>query len=155
MSGVTAMSHTRPCGSYGPGHLMHWIQGKKSYEDGQPIIKVKVVAVHDVNRACSSWTTRVTASGETSGWVPVSRSTIWFSVGNPLRRCRATTSSVKQPAQPSSPPNTHRPRSLDVGARVKVRADGDDYDGKIGTGGQRHLCYDGDRPTTAVTDQAS
>jgi hypothetical protein len=29
----------RSCGSYGPGHLMHWIQGKKSYEDGQPIIK--------------------------------------------------------------------------------------------------------------------
>jgi len=22
---------------------MHWIQGKKSHEDGQPIIKVKVV----------------------------------------------------------------------------------------------------------------
>ncbi|MCV7401284.1 hypothetical protein H7K24_14090 [Mycobacterium fragae] len=26
---------------------MHWIQRKKSHEDGQPIIKVKVVAVHD------------------------------------------------------------------------------------------------------------
>jgi len=26
---------------------MHWIQGKKSHEDGQPVIKVKVVAVHD------------------------------------------------------------------------------------------------------------
>jgi len=26
---------------------MHWIQGKKSHDDGQPIIKVKVVAVHD------------------------------------------------------------------------------------------------------------
>ena len=26
---------------------MHWIQGKQSLEDGQPIIKVKVVAVHD------------------------------------------------------------------------------------------------------------
>ena len=37
----------RSCGSYGPGHLLHWIQGKKSHEDGQPIIKVKVVAVHD------------------------------------------------------------------------------------------------------------
>ena len=36
-----------PCGSYGPGHLMHWIQRKKSCEDGQPIVKVKVVAVHD------------------------------------------------------------------------------------------------------------
>jgi len=26
---------------------MHWIQAKKSHEDGQPIIKVKVAAVHD------------------------------------------------------------------------------------------------------------
>ena len=50
MSGVTAMSQNRSCGSYGPGHLMHWIQGKKSHEDGQPIIKVKVVAVHDDGR---------------------------------------------------------------------------------------------------------
>ena len=50
MSGVTAMSRNRSCGSYGPGHLMHWIQGKKSHEDGQPIIKVKVVAVHDDGR---------------------------------------------------------------------------------------------------------
>jgi hypothetical protein len=40
----------RSCGSYGPGHLMHWIQGKKSHEEGQPIIKVKVVAVHDDGR---------------------------------------------------------------------------------------------------------
>ena len=38
------------CGSYGPGHLIHWIQAKKSHEDGQPIIKVKVVAVHDDGR---------------------------------------------------------------------------------------------------------
>src|SRR6478609_5992120 len=51
MSGVTAMSQNRSCGSYGPGHLMHWIQAKKSHEDGQPIIKVKVVAVHDDRRA--------------------------------------------------------------------------------------------------------
>jgi hypothetical protein len=50
MSGVTAMSQNRSCGSYGPGHLMHWIQGKKSHEDGQPVIKVKVVAVHDDGR---------------------------------------------------------------------------------------------------------
>jgi hypothetical protein len=50
MSGVTAMSRNRSCGSYGPGHLMHWIQGKKSHEDGQPVIKVKVVAVHDDGR---------------------------------------------------------------------------------------------------------
>jgi hypothetical protein len=41
------MPRNRSCGSYGPGHIMHWIQGKKSHEDGQPIIKVKVVAVHD------------------------------------------------------------------------------------------------------------
>jgi hypothetical protein len=40
----------RSCGSYGPGHLMHWIQAKKSHEEGQPIIKVKVVAVHDDGR---------------------------------------------------------------------------------------------------------
>jgi len=44
------MSQNRSCGSYGPGHLMHWIQGKKSHEDGQPVIKVKVVAVHDDGR---------------------------------------------------------------------------------------------------------
>jgi hypothetical protein len=41
------MPRNRSCGSYGPGHLMRWIQGKKSHEDGQPIIKVKVAAVHD------------------------------------------------------------------------------------------------------------
>src|SRR6478752_526630 len=29
LSGVTAMSQNRSCGSYGPGHLMHCIQGKK------------------------------------------------------------------------------------------------------------------------------
>src|ERR1700679_104384 len=45
--GSTAMPRNRYCGSYGPGHLMHWIQGKKSHEDEQPIIKVKLVAVHD------------------------------------------------------------------------------------------------------------
>ena len=44
------MPRNRSCGSYGPGHLMHWIQAKKSHEDGQPIIKVKVVAVHDDGR---------------------------------------------------------------------------------------------------------
>lgn len=47
--GTTAMSD-RVCGFYRPGHQMHWIQGKKSHEDGQPIIKVKVVAVHDDGR---------------------------------------------------------------------------------------------------------
>jgi hypothetical protein len=41
------MPRNSSCGSYGPGHLMHWIQGKKSHEDGQPIIRLKVVAVHD------------------------------------------------------------------------------------------------------------
>jgi len=41
------MPRNHYCGSYGPGHLMHWIQTKKSHEDGQPIIKVKVTAVHD------------------------------------------------------------------------------------------------------------
>jgi hypothetical protein len=44
------MSQNHSCGSYGPGHLMHWIQGKKSHEDGQAIIRVKVVAVHDDGR---------------------------------------------------------------------------------------------------------
>jgi hypothetical protein len=33
-----------------PRPLMHWIQAKKSHEDGQPIIKVKVAAVHDDGR---------------------------------------------------------------------------------------------------------
>jgi hypothetical protein len=41
----------RSCWSYGPGHLTHWVQAKKSHEDAQPIIKVKVVAVHDDGRA--------------------------------------------------------------------------------------------------------
>ncbi len=41
------MPTNRSCGSYGPGHLMHWIQAKKSHEDGQPIHKVRIVAVHD------------------------------------------------------------------------------------------------------------
>jgi hypothetical protein len=45
------MPRNRSCGSYGPGHLMHWIQAKKSHEDAQPIIKAKVVAVHDDGRA--------------------------------------------------------------------------------------------------------
>ena len=44
------MPRNRSCGSYGPGHLMRWIQAKKSHEDGQPIIKVKVAAVHDDGR---------------------------------------------------------------------------------------------------------
>jgi len=35
------MPRNRSCGSYGPGHLMHWIQGKKSRADGHRIIKVK------------------------------------------------------------------------------------------------------------------
>jgi hypothetical protein len=30
----------RSCGSYGPGHQMHWIQAKKSWEDEQPMIDV-------------------------------------------------------------------------------------------------------------------
>ena len=30
--------------------LMHWIQAKKSHEDGQPIHKVRIVAVHDDGR---------------------------------------------------------------------------------------------------------
>ena len=38
------------CGSYGPGHLMHWIQAKKSHEDDQPVVKVTVVGVHDDGR---------------------------------------------------------------------------------------------------------
>ena len=44
------MPRNRSCGSYGPGHLMHWIQWKKSHEEGQPIIRVKIVAVHDDGR---------------------------------------------------------------------------------------------------------
>jgi len=48
--GSNAMPRNRSCGSYGPGHIMHWIQGKKAHEDRQPTIKVKVVAVHDDGR---------------------------------------------------------------------------------------------------------
>jgi hypothetical protein len=35
------MRRNRFCWSYGPGHLMHWIQGKKSHAHGHPITKVK------------------------------------------------------------------------------------------------------------------
>jgi len=44
------MPRNRSCGLYGPGHCMHWIQAKKSHEDDQPIINVKVTAVHDNGR---------------------------------------------------------------------------------------------------------
>jgi hypothetical protein len=37
------------CKSYRPGHQAHWIQKKKSREDGQPLIDVTVV-VHDDGR---------------------------------------------------------------------------------------------------------
>jgi hypothetical protein len=36
----------RSCKSYRPGHQVHWIQAKKSSEEGQPVIYVSVV-VHD------------------------------------------------------------------------------------------------------------
>ena len=36
----------RSCGSYGPGHQMHWIQAKKSAEEG-PLIHVSVVFNND------------------------------------------------------------------------------------------------------------
>jgi hypothetical protein len=48
------MSHSRirpinrSCGSYGPGHQVHWIQAKKSADEG-PVIHVSVV-VHDDGR---------------------------------------------------------------------------------------------------------
>jgi hypothetical protein len=32
----------RFCGLYGPGHLVHWIQAKKSHKDDQPVVKVTV-----------------------------------------------------------------------------------------------------------------
>jgi hypothetical protein len=38
----------RSCGSYGPGHQVHWIQAKKSAEEG-PVIHVSIV-VHDDGR---------------------------------------------------------------------------------------------------------
>jgi hypothetical protein len=37
----------RSCGSYGPGHQMHWIQAKKSWEGEQPMIDVSIVVHHD------------------------------------------------------------------------------------------------------------
>ena len=48
--GSAAMSQNQVCGSYGPGHRMHWIQGKKSFEPRQLTAKVKAVAVHDDGR---------------------------------------------------------------------------------------------------------
>jgi hypothetical protein len=37
----------RSCGSYGPGHQMHWIQAKKPWEGEQPMIDVSIVVHHD------------------------------------------------------------------------------------------------------------
>jgi hypothetical protein len=39
--GSDAMPRNRFCGSFGRGHLMRWIQGKKSHADGHMIINVK------------------------------------------------------------------------------------------------------------------
>ena len=39
----------RSCGSYGPGHQVHWIQAKKSWEDEQPMIDVSIM-VHQNGR---------------------------------------------------------------------------------------------------------
>lgn len=44
------MSLHQTCGSYGPGHLIHWVQAKKSHEPDQPVIAVKIVAVQDDGR---------------------------------------------------------------------------------------------------------
>lgn len=41
------MSRNKRCGSYGPGHQMHWVQTRKADDPEQPLIRVKVVAVHD------------------------------------------------------------------------------------------------------------
>lgn len=40
------MSQSRSCGSYGPGHLVHWVQAKKARELDE-YVRVKVLAVHD------------------------------------------------------------------------------------------------------------
>ena len=37
----------RSCGSYGPGHQVHWIQAKKSAENPQPVIDVSIVVHPD------------------------------------------------------------------------------------------------------------
>jgi len=39
----------RSCGSYGPGHQVHWVQARKSAENPQPVSHVSVV-VHDDGR---------------------------------------------------------------------------------------------------------
>lgn len=49
LGGAEVSTH-QPCGSFGPGHQIHWIQAKKSREPGQPVVAVKVVAVHDDGR---------------------------------------------------------------------------------------------------------
>ncbi|MGV0838463.1 hypothetical protein [Mycolicibacterium thermoresistibile] len=40
------MSQNRSCGSYGAGHLVHWVQAKKARELDE-YVRVKVIAVHD------------------------------------------------------------------------------------------------------------
>jgi hypothetical protein len=37
----------RSCGSYGPGHQVHWIQAKKSWEELQSAVAVDVAIDHD------------------------------------------------------------------------------------------------------------
>lgn len=44
------MSANRPCASDRSGHCMHWILAKKSHEYDQPVIEVKVTAVHHDGR---------------------------------------------------------------------------------------------------------
>ena len=38
------------CGLYRAGHLMHWVQMKKSHEGDEPTVPVKIAAVHDDGR---------------------------------------------------------------------------------------------------------
>jgi hypothetical protein len=63
---------------------------------------------------------------------------------------------AKLPAKNADPPAVQKPKSNDlrVGTRVKVRAAGDDYDGKIGTI-QTQLDDDGDGLTIGVILKAT
>jgi hypothetical protein len=69
----------------------------------------------------------------------------------PNSNSKPLTSPAKQLDQPSTPPSSHKPTPgvMGVGARVKVKSAGDDYDGKIGTV-QTHLDDDGDGLTIGV-----
>jgi hypothetical protein len=74
------------------------------------------------------------------------------SLSAPNPNPKPLSSPAKKLDQPSTPSSSHKPTPgvMGVGARVKVKSAGDDYDGEIGTV-HTHLDDDGDGLTIGVT----